>query len=143
MEYDKINLINRTVQRAESLRDYFESKTHCNNFKIHELVPPDVVDVLGSSSLVINASSIGMFPEIDDSPTSIEQSFNSSQVVFDVVYNPVKTKFLSIAETAGATTVNGLDMFVEQGKKSFELWTGEEMPSEKIYQTLKRYLEND
>jgi shikimate dehydrogenase len=84
-----------------------------------------------------------MFPEIDDSPTAIEQSFNSNQIVFDVVYNPVKTKFLSIAETAGATIVGGLEMFVEQGKKSFELWTGEEMPSEKIHTTLKRYLENN
>lgn len=138
---EKINLINRTVQKAESLRDYFESKTHYDNFTIHELVPPDVVEVINGSDLVVNASSIGMFPEIDDTPTSIEQSFKKDQVVFDVVYNPVKTKFLKIAESAGATIVSGLDMFVEQGKKSFELWTGEEMPSDKIYQTLKGYLE--
>lgn len=138
---DKINLINRTVQRVESLRDYFESKMHFENFTTHELVPPDVVNVISGSQLVVNASSIGMYPEIDDSPTSIEKSFNSDQVVFDVVYNPVKTKFLSIAESAGSSIVSGLEMFVEQGKKSFELWTGEEMPSEKIYHTLKGYLE--
>jgi len=138
---DQINLINRTVQRAESLRDYFESKMRYENFKTYELLPPDVVDVISDSQLVVNASSIGMYPEIDDSPTSSEQSFNKDQVVFDVVYNPVKTKFLTIAESAGASIVSGLEMFVEQGKKSFELWTGEEMPSEKIYQTLKGYLE--
>jgi shikimate dehydrogenase len=138
---DRINLINRTVQRAESLRDYFESKMHFENFKTYALVPPDVVDVINRSQLVVNASSIGMYPEIDDSPTSIDQSYNKDQVVFDVVYNPVKTKFLSLAESEGSTIVSGLEMFVEQGKKSFELWTGEEMPSEKIYQTLKGYLE--
>jgi shikimate dehydrogenase len=138
---DRINLINRTVQRAESLRDYFESKMHFENFKTYALMPPDVVDVINRSQLVVNASSIGMYPEIDDSPTSIDQSYNKDQVVFDVVYNPVKTKFLSIAESEGSTIVSGLEMFVEQGKKSFELWTGEEMPSEKIYQTLKGYLE--
>ena len=138
---DKINLINRTVQRTESLRDYFGSKMHYENFKTYELVPPDVVDVLNRSQLVVNASSIGMYPEIDDSPTSIDQSFNKDQVVFDVVYNPVKTKLLSIAESAGSSIVSGLEMFVEQGKKSFELWTGEKMPSEKIYLTLKKYLE--
>ena len=140
---DRINLINRTVQKAESLRDYFESKTHYENFKVYELVPPDVVDVISGSNLVVNTSSIGMFPEIDDSPTSIEQSFNSEQIVFDVVYNPVKTKFLTIAESSGSTIVSGLEMFVEQGKKSFELWTGEVMPSERIYQTLKGYLEKN
>jgi shikimate dehydrogenase len=138
---DKINLINRTVQRAESLRDYFESKMRYDNFKTYELVPPDVVNILKGSQLIVNTTSIGMFPEIDDSPTSIEQSFHSDQVVFDVVYNPVKTKFLKIAESAGASVVSGLEMFVEQGKKSFELWTGEEMPSDKIYATLKGYLE--
>lgn len=138
---DKINLINRTVQRAESLRDYFESKMRYENFKTYELLPPDLVNVMNGSQLVVNTTSIGMFPEIDDSPTSIERSFHSGQVVFDVVYNPVKTKFLTIAESAGASIVSGLDMFVEQGKKSFELWTGKEMPSDKIYATLKEYLE--
>ena len=62
------------------------------------------------------------------------------QIVFDVVYNPVKTKLLRLAEQQGATIVTGLRMFVEQGAKSYELWTGEQMPKEKVLLALKSYL---
>jgi shikimate dehydrogenase len=108
--------------------------------RAYELVPPDLVELFGRSKLIVNSSAIGMVPEIDDSPTSIEQSFNPDQIVFDVVYNPVRTKFLELAEKQGATVLNGLKMFVEQGAKSFELWTGEKMQKEKIYKTLESYL---
>lgn len=137
----KINIINRTEQKAESLRDYFNAKMHFDKFQTYELIPPDLVNVFRRSKLIINSSSIGMFPEISDSPTSIEDSFGSDQIVFDVVYNPVKTKFLEIAESKGSTIISGLNMFVEQGARSFELWTGKQMPSDKIFSTLKSYLE--
>ncbi len=132
----KINIINRTIEKAESLKDYFSSKMLFEKIKTYELIPPDVTGILAKSKLIVNASSIGMYPEEDDSPTTIPESFNSKQVVFDVVYNPRKTKLLSIAESKGATIVNGLNMFVEQGAKAFELWTNEKMPVEKITEIL-------
>ncbi len=132
----KINIINRTIEKAESLKDYFSSKMLFEKIKTYELIPPDVTSILAKSKLIVNASSIGMYPEEDDSPTTIPESFNSKQVVFDVVYNPRKTKLLSIAESKGATIVNGLNMFVEQGAKAFELWTNEKMPVEKITEIL-------
>ncbi len=134
----KINIINRTIERAESLKDYFSSKMLFDEIKTYELIPPDVTDVLAKSKLIVNASSIGMSPEEDDSPTTIPESFNSKQVVFDIVYNPRKTKLLSIAESQGATVVNGLNMFIEQGAKAFELWTNEKMPVEKITEILNK-----
>lgn len=135
----KINIINRTEQKAESLTEYFTQKMLFEDFKAYELVPPDVVNVLKKSKLVVNSSSIGMYPEIDDAATTIEKSFTKDQIVFDVVYNPVETKFLQLAKEQGATTLNGLKMFVEQAAKSFELWTGEQMPVDKIYKTLHTY----
>ena len=111
-----------------------------DQIRTYELVPPDLVEIFGRSKLIINSSAIGMSPDIDDSATSIEKSFNSDQIVFDVVYNPVQTKFLQLAASQGATVLNGLKMFVEQGAKSFELWTGEKMQKEKIYKTLESYL---
>ena len=134
----KINIINRTIERAESLKDYFSSKMLFEKIKTYELIPPDVTDVLAKSKLIVNASSIGMSPEEDDSPTTIHESFNSKQVVFDIVYNPRKTKLLSIAESQGATVINGLNMFIEQGAKAFELWTNEKMPIEKITEILNK-----
>ena len=139
---ERINIINRTEQVAESMKEYFTAKMMYNGIKAYELFPPDLVPVLQDSKLIINTTSIGMFPEIDDSPTTIKESFHKDQIVFDIVYNPIKTKLLTLAESQGARIVNGLNMFVEQGAKSYELWTNQEMPKEKIYQALKSYLEN-
>lgn len=138
----KINIVNRTYEKAESVKEYFSTKMLFDKIKTYELVPPDVTKVFKNSKLIINTSAIGMFPNEDDAPTMIGESFNSKQIVFDVVYNPVKTKFLTLAEEQGATVLDGLTMFVEQGARSYELWTGEKMPVEKIYSTLKTYLEN-
>ena len=134
----KINIINRTGEKAESLKDYFSSKMLFEKIKTYELVPPDVTEVLAKSKLIVNASSIGMLPEEDDSPTTIPESFNKKQIVFDLVYNPRKTKLLALAESQGATILNGLKMFVEQGAKAFELWTNEKMEIEKITEILNR-----
>ncbi len=135
---EKINIVNRTVEKAESLKDYFTSKMLFEKIKTYELAPPDVIELFAESKLIVNASSIGMSPEEDDSPTSIVESFNSNQIVFDLVYNPRKTKFLAIAESQGATILNGLKMFVEQGAKAFELWTNEKMPTENISEILNK-----
>lgn len=132
----KINIINRTIEKAEVLKDYFAEKMIYENINAYELVPPDLTEVLQESKLIVNTTSIGMHPETDDSPLASVDAFNDGQIVFDVIYNPIKTKFLSLAEQAGARTVNGLRMFVEQGAKAFEIWTGEEMKKEKIYKTL-------
>ncbi|PIQ09947.1 MAG: shikimate dehydrogenase [Ignavibacteriales bacterium CG18_big_fil_WC_8_21_14_2_50_31_20] len=135
---EKINIINRTTEKAESLKDYFTSKMLFEKIKTYELAPPDVTEILSKSKLIVNASSIGMMPEEDDSPTTIVESFNSNQIVFDLVYNPRKTKFLAIAESQGATILNGLKMFVEQGARAFELWTNEKMPTDRISEILNK-----
>lgn len=136
----RLNIINRTLQIAESLKDYFQTKMLFDNIKTYELVPPDLTRVFRKSKLIVNTTSMGMFPEVDDSATTISKSFKEGQIVFDVIYNPFKTKFLQIAEEQGATVLSGLKMFLEQGAKSFELWTGETMPREEIYEILKQDL---
>ncbi|MHB8905534.1 MAG: shikimate dehydrogenase [Melioribacteraceae bacterium] len=136
----QINIINRTEQTAESLKEYFSVKMIHNDFKAHALVPPDLVETFRNSKLIINTTPMGMFPDIDDSATTIKDSFMKGQIVFDVVYNPVKTKLLRLAESQGATIITGLKMFVEQGAKAFELWTGEQMEKEKVYRAIESYL---
>ena len=137
---ERINLINRTVQRADSIQNYFSTKMRYDGFKTMDLFPPDIVETLRSSSLIINATTIGMFPEMDDTITDIEESFSPSQIVFDLVYNPTKTKFLKLAESQGATIMGGLKMLVSQAAKSFELWTGVKMPVDKISKSLELYI---
>ncbi|MGK9476760.1 shikimate dehydrogenase [Melioribacter sp. OK-6-Me] len=140
---ERINIVNRTEQIAESLKEYFSTKMLFSNIKAYPLVPPDLVDTFNSSKLIVNTTSMGMFPDIDDAATTIPESFNDEQIVFDVVYTPIKTKLLKLAESRGARIITGLMMFVEQGAKSFELWTGEEMPKDKIYKAIESYLINN
>lgn len=137
-----IILINRTEQRAEALKNYFYDKMKYDTFKTKELFPPDLVDVFKNSRLIVNATSVGMFPESDDAITSLHDSFTKEQIVFDLVYNPPQTQLLKLAASQGAVTLDGLKMLVHQAAKSFELWTGEKMPVDKIYKSLQLYVEN-
>ncbi len=137
---ERINIINRTEQTAESLKEYFAAKMLFTEISSFGLVPPDIIGVLHDSKLIINATSMGMHPDVDDSPTTIPESFCKEQIVFDFIYTPLQTKFLKLAASQGAVTVNGLRMLVEQGSKSFELWTGQKMPIDQVYRALVSYL---
>lgn len=136
-----INIVNRTEQRAESLKNYFMTKMKFEEFKTFELFPPDIIDTLRASKLIINASSVGMFPDVEDSPINLQNAFTTEQIVFDLVYNPPKTKLLELAEAEGAIVLNGLNMLVHQAAKAFELWTGQQMPVDEIKQSLLQYIQ--
>lgn len=135
---DKINIINRTEERTEAIKDYFIDKMRFENIKTFELMAKENLPQFQESKLIINTTSIGMAPNVEDTPTEIKEAFNSSQIVFDLIYNPIKTKFIEIAESQGATVINGLKMFVVQGAKSFELWTGNKMDTNLMYEELSK-----
>ena len=137
---EEINIINRTHQRADTLVNDLSLKMRYDTFHTFELFPPDNVETLSNSRLIINATTMGMYPDIEDTITDIEDSFNEEQIVFDLIYNPTKSKFLKMAEMQGAKVVGGLKMLISQAAKSFELWTGVEMPVEKISESLQNYL---
>lgn len=128
----KINILNRNDSKAELLRDYFEKKMNFTNIEAFLLSPPDNVELLQNSKLIINTTPLGMYPNIDDCFTAIDDSFNDNQIIFDLIYRPQRTKLIQIAEAKGARTINGLTMFVEQAAKSFEIWLNKEFPTELI-----------
>ena len=130
----KINIINRTEERAEAIKDYFKDKMHFDEISTYELMPKENIEVYKSSKLIVNTTSIGMYPAVEDTPTDFPESFDKSQIVFDLIYNPLRTKLIDIAEKNGAKVINGLKMFIVQGAKSFELWTGETMDVKYLYE---------
>ncbi len=94
-----------------------------------ELNERNLARVLERADILINATSVGMSPDIDE--TSVPSKLlKPGLVVFDIVYNPIKTRLLREAEEAGAQTISGLDMLVWQGALSFEKWTGLKAPVE-------------
>jgi shikimate dehydrogenase len=134
---EQITIINRTIQRADTLHNYFSEKMRFDNLQTADLFPPDLVETFHSSKLIVNSTSVGMFPDVDDSPTSLKESFHKDQLVFDMIYNPTETKLLKLAKQQDAVTFGGLKMLVHQAAKSFELWTGEEPPVEKLSRSLE------
>lgn len=138
----KIYLVNRTEQHAETLKQHFKSKMKFDGIVTKELQQPDLISVLNNCSLIVNSTPVGMYPTIDDSVLSVADVFVKDQIVFDLIYNPVKTKFLQLADSKNAITINGLSMLVQQAAKSFTLWTGNEFPIEKVYKSLLLYVSN-
>jgi len=96
-------------------------------------------DAVAAADIVVNATSVGMAPLQDR--TVIDASLlRPEQVVVDIVYNPVETRFLREAKARGCRTVPGYEMLLLQGVTQFELWTGKAAPVELMRSILKERL---
>lgn len=89
--------------------------------------------------IIINTTPVGMFPDIAHSPLPVYQ-FNSQQIIFDMVYNPVDTLLIKTARKQGAHCINGLEMFIGQGLKQIELWLAKPIAQEHIIHLIKTQL---
>ena len=78
---------------------------------------------------LVNTTPVGMHPNEDEMPVSTH-ILTEYKAVADIIYNPLKTKLLREAETAGCMVASGLAMFVFQGTEQFHIWTGQEPPVE-------------
>lgn len=81
------------------------------------------------AELLVNASSVGMHPDVDETPMPADR-LAASTAVFDTVYNPLRTRLAQEAGAIGCRVVGGLEMFVEQAARQFETWTGRPAPRE-------------
>jgi shikimate dehydrogenase len=91
--------------------------------------------------ILINATPAGMTPDINSVPLAPDL-MKPGMVAMDMVYNPLKTRFLEAAELIGCTTVDGVAMFVHQGAVQFELWTGRKAPLNVMRRVVLEELEN-
>lgn len=83
---------------------------------------------IDSSALLVNTSPVGMTPNTEQCLIPDSSFFHPELVVSDVIYEPRKTKLLTMAEDAGLATFNGMYMLLYQGAEAFKIWTGKEMP---------------
>ncbi|MDA3924954.1 MAG: shikimate dehydrogenase [Kiritimatiellae bacterium] len=95
--------------------------------------------VVGDSSVLINATPVGMHPNVDQSVVPADL-LHSGLGVMDIVYNPLCTKLLSDAKEKGLVTVSGLEMFVNQAVIQFESWTGCDAPKEAMREVVLQWL---
>lgn len=139
----KIFICNRTVSKAERLADkigrFFPNVLVEFRSLALEGVPKDEID------MVINCTSIGMYPDTDKSPIDFT-GFPKKLVVYDTIYKPQKTKFMKLAEKKGYHIIGGLSMLINQALYSQKIWSEKESFNvfknfEKIRRILKKYVE--
>ena len=106
--------------------------------KVFEL--GDIAKALPGVDLLVNATSVGMSPAHDISPVPASL-LEKVPAVFDIVYNPLKTKLLKEAAAVGAKTITGIDMLAWQGALSFEKWTGKAAPVDLMRREAVKMLE--
>jgi shikimate dehydrogenase len=111
---------------------------------LNEVRPGAVVDLAPNAheevQLLVNASPVGMHPQVDAMPVPAEW-LRQGLAVFDVVYNPLTTRLLAAARQTGCLTIDGVGMFAEQAALQFELFTGAGAPREIMHRIVREALE--
>jgi 3-dehydroquinate dehydratase / shikimate dehydrogenase len=83
----------------------------------------------GTFDLLVNATPVGMWPAVDVAPVE-PSALSRGVIVYDLVYNPQRTRLLRHAEAAGCVAISGLEMLIAQAERQFEWWTGMKAPRE-------------
>jgi shikimate dehydrogenase len=114
----KIDICNRTPAKATELMESCPFPVQTEVYTIEK-----AEERLAHYDLLIQTTLIGMAPKIEESPLSLKR-LKLGSFASDIIYNPLETKFLREASSVGASTQNGIEMFVYQGALAFEIWTG-------------------
>ena len=120
----EINFYARNVINASKMVNFLREKFYDVTFNLRQL---ESMDTLEKNVMIVNTTPVGMrghgmgLSPVDE---SFVKTLKESAVVYDIVYNPLKTELLSYAQKNGYRLITGLDMFVHQGAKAFEIWTG-------------------
>ena len=117
----KITVVNRSKKKGTDLVELVNKKTKTKAL-FKEFVDQFSLDP--KTDLVINATSVGLFPDVDSDLPINYNTLTKNMIVADVIPNPPKTKFLKNCSAIGCQTLDGLGMLVNQGVACIELWTG-------------------
>ncbi|CAB3289963.1 Shikimate dehydrogenase (NADP(+)) [Methanocaldococcus lauensis] len=119
---NNIIIANRTVEKAEKLAKEIAEKL---NKKFGEEVKfSSLNNDFSDVDIIINATPVGMYPNVDVEPLIKADQIKPDMVVMDLIYNPLETTLLKEAKKVGAKTINGLGMLIYQGAVAFKIWTG-------------------
>ncbi len=97
-------------------------------------------DAMADADLIVNATPVGMHPRENESPIEEGMRMKRGAVLFDLVYNPPRTRLMITAEQNGLRTFNGLGMLVRQGALAFTIWTEKEAPIDIMLKAAKEAL---
>ncbi|MGG1266300.1 shikimate dehydrogenase [Brevibacillus laterosporus] len=131
----EIRIVNRSLERAELLAMALGYQIPIRVYSFAQ-----AEQAILDSTLLINTTSIGMYPHIQEMPVD-RMCLRSDLIVSDLIYNPLETQLLQYAKAIGATHHSGLGMFINQGALAYELWTGEAAPTDKMREIVLQHLQ--
>lgn len=134
----QIVIASRSDARTHDLIEHFKGNSQIKLSPVN-VADPQLARVFEDSDVIVNATPAGMIPNTDSLPLPSPR-FRGSQIVMDLVYRPPTTKFLRVAGEAGAQTISGVEMFIEQGARAFEIWTNSKMDTDLARQVVLKKL---
>ncbi|WP_081954741.1 shikimate dehydrogenase [Paenibacillus graminis] len=123
-------IANRTEDKSKQLAEAFQAKGTVNGIGNHKIAA-----YIADMDIVINTTSVGMYPHIDVMPID-PGLLRQGMIVSDLIYNPLQTRLLKESLERGCRIHGGLGMFVYQGAYSLEYWTGRSAPVDIMRQTI-------
>ncbi|MCL6605189.1 MAG: shikimate dehydrogenase [Paenibacillus sp.] len=127
---ETIIVANRTADKALELAAEWSKKGNITGISLDQ-----IPDVLTDIDVIINTTSVGMYPHMNETPIDASL-FHEGMVVSDLIYNPLRTRLLQDSLARGCRIHGGLGMFVYQGAYALEYWTGQPAPIEVMRQTI-------
>lgn len=134
---ERLTLAVRTPAKAQPLLTDFAA--HDPHGALEVVPMKGAGPALRASTLVVNATPLGMHPDVDRTPWTDAADFSEAHIVYDLVYNPTTTRLLREAAAHGATALGGLDMLIGQAAAAFEQWTEQPMPEDAVRDALQHH----
>ncbi len=114
-------LVNRSHERGAGLVTHLQQNVNANARLVDWT---ETYPIGGDVDVLVNATSIGLYPDVDAMPDVNIDAAQSDLLVCDVIPNPPNTPLIKLAQSRGMRTITGLPMLVYQGSIGFEMWTG-------------------
>lgn len=135
-----LTIVNRTPVRAEALAELLNTRVRAGCACARMWEAASLVDAMREASLLVNTTSVGMFPHVEACPELPEEGFHPGLLVYDLIYNPAETRLLARARRHGCRAVNGAKMLAWQGALALEIWTGRAGPADVMEEVLLAHL---
>lgn len=132
----RVTVVNRTRVRAQELAGDLNRALGVDTVDTAPQEAEAVSEVAGGCDLLVNTTSLGMWPETSAMPPVPVEALHPGLFVYDLIYNPLETRLLAAARARGCRTRHGAGMLARQGAMSLEIWTGLPVPAEQMEKAL-------
>ena len=132
----EIKIVGRNQQKLVQFQQSWQNSPLEGQINIHTW--EKLSQLLPTTELLVNTTPVGMYPHVDKSPleASLITKLANQAIAYDLIYTPNPTKFLKLGSQQGATTIDGLEMLVQQGAAALQIWLQQSVPVNIMGQSL-------